>query len=271
MTTQFLNSADGTLAYDDVSSGRLIICVPGMGDLRQEYRFLSPHLVNAGYRVVTMDVRGHGESSTGWSDYGIAAIGSDILALIAHLNAGSAIVVGTSMAAGAAAWAAVEQPNKVSGLLLLGPATSDDPLPIYMRILMQVLFIPLWGVTAWGMYYSSLFPTHKPADFTTYRQKLLANLREPGRFAALHAMLNSSHKPSAESVAKINVPTFIVMGTKDPDFKDPVAEANWLAEQTQGTVLIVDGAGHYPHVEMIEQTAQPIVDFLKTIEVAHVS
>ena len=59
------------------------------------------------------------------------------------------------------------------------------------------------------------------------------------------------------------------MGTKDPDFKDPVAEANWLAEQTHGKVMIVDGAGHYPHVEMIDKTAQPIVDFLKSSEVSH--
>jgi hypothetical protein len=29
---------------------------------------------------------------------------------------------------------------------------------------------------------------------------------------------------------------------------------------------MVDGAGHYPHVEMIDKTAQPVVDFLKSVE-----
>jgi pimeloyl-ACP methyl ester carboxylesterase len=51
-------------------------------DWRQEYRFLVPQLVDAGYRVVTMDVRGHGESSVSWPDYSVAGIGADALALI---------------------------------------------------------------------------------------------------------------------------------------------------------------------------------------------
>jgi pimeloyl-ACP methyl ester carboxylesterase len=268
MTTQFLKTSEGTIAYDDVGSGQLILCVPGMGDLRQEYRFLAPHMVAAGYRVVTIDVRGHGESSAGATDYGIPAIGRDIIALINHLNAGRVVLAGASISAGAAVWVAAEQPDKVRALLLLGPAVGDTPMPSYMTAMLNLLFMPLWGVPFWGMYYNTLFPTNKPADFATYRQKLLANLRESGRLAALKGMALTSHKPSAERADKVKVPTFIVMGTKDPDFKDPAAEANWLAGQTHGKVMLVDGAGHYPHVEMIDKTAQPIVDFLKSIEVA---
>jgi pimeloyl-ACP methyl ester carboxylesterase len=266
MVTQFLKTSEATIAYDDVGSGQLIICVPGMGDLRQEYRFLAPKLVSAGYRVVTMDVRGHGESSAGQSDYDIPAIARDIIALIDHLNADSVILAGASISAGAAVWIAAEQPNKIRALLLLGPAVGDTPMPSYMTALLHVLFMPLWGVAFWGIYYNSLFPTNKPADFATYRQKLLANLRESGRLVALKGMALTSHKPSADRANKVKVPTFIVMGTKDPDFKDPTAEAKWLGEQTHGKVMMVDGAGHYPHVEMIDKTAQPIVDFLKSVE-----
>jgi pimeloyl-ACP methyl ester carboxylesterase len=269
VTTQFLKTTEGTIAYDDVGTGQLIICVPGMGDLRQEYRLLSPYLVDAGYRVVTKEVRGHGESSVDWSDYGIAAIAGDILALIDHLDAGRTILAGTSMAAGAVIWAATEQPDKVAGLILLGPAVSATPLPAYMMALIRVMFMPLWGVAAWGMYYNTLFPTRKPADFATYKQKLLANLREPGRFNALHEMLFASHQTSADHAPKVNVPTLIVMVTKDPDFKDPAAEAQWLAAQTHGKVMMVEGAGHYPHVEMIDQVAQPLLDFLKSFEVVY--
>ncbi len=268
MITQFLKTTEGTIAYDDTGSGHLIICVPGMGDLRQQYRLLSPYLVAAGYRVVTMDVRGHGESSIGWSDYSNVGVGKDILALIKHLNAGPAIIAGNSMAAGGAVWAAVEEPNQIAGLVLLGPVVRNAPTPAYMTLFMKILFAPLWGVAAWGMYFNTLFPTHKPADFDTYRQKLLANLREPGRLDALRNMIFAPKEASEARANQAKVPTFIVMGTKDPDFKDPVAEAKWLGEQTHGKVMIVDGAGHYPHVEMIDQTAQPIVDFLKSIEVA---
>lgn len=263
MATQYLKTNGGTIAYDDVGQGPLVICVPSMGDLRQEYRLLTPKLVAAGYRVVTMDVRGHGESSTQWSDFSIVGVGQDILAMIDYLKAGSAIVIGTSMAAGAAVWAVVEQPTKITGLVLLGPVVRNAPMAAYMTLLLKVMFAPMWGAASWGMYFNSLFPSAKPGDYAEYKQKLVNNLREPGRLAALRNMLFAPKDASEKRVQQVNVPTFVIMGTKDPDFKDPIAEANWLAGQTHGKVMLVDGAGHYPHVETIEQTAQPIIDFLK--------
>src|SRR5215831_11624481 len=97
MATQFLQVKDGTLAYDDAGAGALVICVPGMGDLRGEYRFLAVKLIAAGCRVVTLDVRGHGETSVRWPDYSVAGVGADILSLARALNAGPATIVGTSM------------------------------------------------------------------------------------------------------------------------------------------------------------------------------
>jgi len=57
--TQFLDVPGGRLAYD-VSGpefGRLVLCTPGMGDIRQAYRFMVQPLVTAGHRVVLMDQR----------------------------------------------------------------------------------------------------------------------------------------------------------------------------------------------------------------------
>src|SRR5258706_16425579 len=64
-STRYLEVPGGRLAYDDTSTGPLIVCLPGLGDLRASYRFLAPRLVAAGYRVVTMDLRGLGEA-TAW-------------------------------------------------------------------------------------------------------------------------------------------------------------------------------------------------------------
>ena len=62
--TQFLPVAEGHIAYDDTGGcGPLVLAIPGMGDLRSEYRALRPLLQQAGYRVVTMDIRGHGETT----------------------------------------------------------------------------------------------------------------------------------------------------------------------------------------------------------------
>ncbi len=49
MTISYLERPEGRLAYDVTgTSGPLLICVPGMGELRQSYRLLAPLLVGAG-------------------------------------------------------------------------------------------------------------------------------------------------------------------------------------------------------------------------------
>jgi pimeloyl-ACP methyl ester carboxylesterase len=48
----------------------LVICSPGMGDTRDAYEPFAKILVSHGYRVATVDARGHGESSTGFGRYG---------------------------------------------------------------------------------------------------------------------------------------------------------------------------------------------------------
>src|SRR5215831_11025532 len=120
MPTRFLALPDGRIAFDDQGQGPLILCVPAGGDLRSQYRFLTPQLVAAGYRVVTMDLRGQGESSATWPEYTDAALASDMLSLIRHLGGGPACIIGTSKATGGALRAAVDSPSLVSGLILIG-------------------------------------------------------------------------------------------------------------------------------------------------------
>ena len=67
MQTQYFKRPEGTLAYTDYGgSGEPVLMLPGMGALRAEYRFLAPRLSAAGFRAVTVDLRGHGESSVPW-------------------------------------------------------------------------------------------------------------------------------------------------------------------------------------------------------------
>ena len=263
---RFLDLPAGRIAYSDQGSGSLIVLVPGLGDLKEEYRLLAPRLVEAGYRVVAMDLRGHGNSSTGWPDYTSSAIGSDIVALIDHLDAGPATVIGTSMGAGAAAWAAAEKPEAVSGLVLIGPFVRDVPIAWWKKALFQTVvhtaFVGPWGPAAWGMYYASLYPTAKPADFDSYKNRLVANLREEGRMAALQAMLAASKADVETRLADVRAPTLVVMGSKDPDFDDPAAEAATVARLLKGSATMIDGAGHYPHAEMPEKTTPAIAAFL---------
>jgi len=265
MTTNFLPQQNGQIAYEVTGNGPLVVCIPSLGDVRAEYRFLTPELVKAGYCVAVMDPRGHGESSAAWDDYSVAAIGADLLALGRELRAGPAVVVGTSMGAGAGVWAAAEAPELVRGLILVDPFVDGDsngPLVF----LLSLLFARPWGASMWTKYYTSLYPTRKPADFADYVSQLQRNIQQPGRLEAVMAMLRASKRASGERLPKVTQPALVLMGSKDPDFKDPAAEAQRVAAAVRGRFHLIEGAGHYPHAEMPEVTTPLVLEFLKTLK-----
>ena len=113
------------------------------------------------------------------------------------------------------------------------------------------------------MYYRTLFPSQKPADFRDYLEQLRENLSEQGRFDAVKRLGSSSRRPSAERLNRVKAPTLVIMGTKDPDFPDPALEGRIVADQMGGALELVEGSGHYPQTEMPEKTAPIVIDFLK--------
>jgi len=263
LQTQYLKRSEGTLSYTDYGGrGELVLMLPGMGSLRSEYRYLAPQLLTEGYHAVTMDLRGQGDTSVPWPTYDVPSVGSDILALIEHLDAGPAHVIGNSFSPAPAIWAAVEQPTQIRSLVLINAfarETQSDPL---MKALIWFMLNNPWRVQTWRMYYRSLYPTRKPPDFDAYLDKLSANLFQPGRFEAVKAFPNALRGPWEERLPSVNVPALVMMGAKDPDFPNPAAEGEYLAQKINGQLSLVEGAGHYPQSEMPKQTAQAVIEFL---------
>jgi pimeloyl-ACP methyl ester carboxylesterase len=60
-------------------------------------------------------------------------------------------------------------------------------------------------------------------------------------------------------------PTLVVMGEKDPDFKDPLAEAAWIARTLRGSVAMIPDAGHYPQSQQPGHTSAAIIGFLNEL------
>jgi pimeloyl-ACP methyl ester carboxylesterase len=266
LPTQYFTRPEGTLAYTDYGgSGQLALMLPGMGALRSEYRFLAPVLRDAGYRAVTVDLRGQGDSSVPWQTYDVPSVGDDILALIEHLNAGPAHVIATSYSPAPAVWAAVERPNLIRSLVLIAGFFRDTKLNPVMSAAYWLMMNNPWRVQAWRMFYRTLYPTRKPADFEDYLDQLTANLSQPGRFDAVKGFPSAPRQPWKERLPRLHTPTLIVMGTKDPDFPDPVAEGEYGAAETRGKLVLIEEAGHYPQTEMPEKTAPEILDFLAQV------
>lgn len=261
--TRFVQLAQGRIAYDDTrTDGPLVVLVPGIGDLRSEYRFVAPQLAAAGYRVVTMDLRGLGESDATFDTYDGEAVGNDIIAIVRELDAGPAIVMGTSMAAGSAVYAAAEAPELVAKIVLIGGFTRGPVMGWATKLLVRSLVAGPWRNAAWLGMHGTLFPLRKADDHDVHRERMRANLREPGRSVALGEMMLSSHAYAEARYADVRAPSLFVMGTADSDFPDPVVEANEVAQALGGRAHFVDGAGHYPHVEAPEDFLAAVLPFM---------
>jgi pimeloyl-ACP methyl ester carboxylesterase len=127
--TESLTIGTQLLAYDLMGEGPLVVLAHGIGDSRHSYRFLAPALAAAGYRVANVDIRGCGDSSTGWDGYSRTDIAGDLIALVRELG-GPAVIVGQSISGGAATIAAATAPEAISGLVELAPFTRAVSYPI---------------------------------------------------------------------------------------------------------------------------------------------
>ena len=263
MTTSYLDRGEGRIAYEVVGSGPLVVCLHGMGDLRSTYRFTVPALVEAGYRVATMDLRGHGDSDDGFGAYDDVAAGRDLLALIGELSAGEngggpALVLGNSMGAGAAVWATAEEPAKISGLVLIGPFVRNPKQNPLVTLGFRLAFLRPWGPAVLRAYLNKAYPGRGPdADHVA---RIFASLKRGRHWRSFVATTRTTHAP-AEARLDPRVPTLVVMGTKDPDWPDPTAEARFVADALRAELLLVPGAGHYPMAEFPEVVNPAVVAF----------
>lgn len=255
--------ADGGVLIGDDSGGDgpVIVAFPGLGDLRSEYGLLAPLLIEAGFRFISMDLRGHGESSVGFDSYTPEDVGRDAIAVLDQLGVDRATLMGTSFAAAAVFCAQALHPERIERIVVIGPFTRDMPADRWMRPLSRLLFNRLWGVAAWVSYWRSLFKDAPPADLAERAAAIRANLRESGRLEAVRAMMIATKQGAAEQLAHVTCPSVVIMGDKDPDFPDPAAEAERLAGSLGGpaAVHLIAGAGHYPQVEQPRRVADVIL------------
>ncbi|MBM6404207.1 alpha/beta hydrolase [Phycicoccus sp. CSK15P-2] len=263
----------GTIAYEVTGTGPTVVLAHGMGDSRAAYRHLSPLLVDAGYRVVAVDLRGCGASSVGWPSYSRADIAGDLVALLRHLGA-PAVLVGHSISGGSVTIAAAEAPELVTALVELAPFTraqsvrlSDLRVGRYRRGMTALLRTALFGsVTAWQRYLALAVPGRRPADWDAQLERMARELREPGRMDALRAMGRTSPADAGERLADVRCPVLVVAGSQDPDWADPVAEGEAVVAGLPaglGRLEVVEGAGHYPHTQYPEETAALVLSFLQ--------
>jgi pimeloyl-ACP methyl ester carboxylesterase len=273
--TEFLDIEGGRIAYDVAGEGPLLVLSHGIGDRRQAFRFLAPELVRAGFRVAAADMRGHGESSTGdWKSISRTDVAGDLVALIRHLGGEPTVIVGHSLSGGAATIAAAAAPDLVSGIVELGPFTRKVQYSLggllrvrrYRRgTLLMTGVLLLRSLKMWMGYMDVAYP-EKPTDYAAYMTALRAKLSEPGRMAEFLKTMKTSPADAGDALPRISCPALVIMGTEDPDWADPRAEAEGIVAAMPaglGAVAMVRGRGHYPHAECPDEVAALTTSFLR--------
>jgi pimeloyl-ACP methyl ester carboxylesterase len=271
--TEFLTVGGGTIAYEVTGSGPLVVLAHGLGDNRDAYRFVVPQLAAAGYRVVAVDIRGCGESSTGWAGYSRTDIAGDLVALVRHLG-GPAVLVGHSIAGGAVTIAAAQAPELVEGIVELAPFTRAQSIKLgdfgskrYRSGTTRLMMTSLLGrVSWWHSYLDLAVPGHKPADWDQQLKRNATELADPGRMKALQQMTRISPADAGAKLGDVACPALIIEGSLDPDWVDPLAEGTAIvAAMPAGTatVEVIEGAGHYPHTQFPDETVALLLPFLR--------
>ena len=155
-----------TLVYDEYGAGeRTVVLMPGLLFSRKMHGPLASTLAGRGYRVLCLDLLGHGDSDRPpemWN-YSMTLFGAQTLALLDHLEIDRAVLGGTSLGANTTLEACAADQSRVQGMLIEMPVLDNALLGCaigFTPLLLSLTFgAPV--TRAWGRL-ASLVPRRGP-------------------------------------------------------------------------------------------------------------
>ncbi len=118
----------GEISTMTVGDGPTIVLVHGLTANRHDWGPMAPALLDAGYQLVAIEQRGHGDSTPGTAGYGSAQLGRDLAAVFEELDLRAAALVGHSMGGMAIMGFATQVPDvfakRVESMVLIATAAS---------------------------------------------------------------------------------------------------------------------------------------------------
>ena len=164
------------------------------------------------FRVLRMDLRGHGASDAPTGDYTLEMLASDALAVLDGANVSEAVVCGLSLGGMVAMTLALMADTRVSALVLACTSAAMDKSVWEARLqLLRANGMPAIVDTVLERFFSTEFRRTYPDDVETTRAGLLCMnpLGYAGCGAAIRDMI------LANAIAGIAVPTLVIAGTTD--------------------------------------------------------
>ncbi|MCZ4586326.1 MULTISPECIES: alpha/beta fold hydrolase [Rhodococcus] len=210
-------------------------------------------LAEAGYATVAIDLRGHGRSDRPYGDYTLERLSRDVITVITKLGLTDAALVGWSLGGVTAFKVAVEAPQLLSRLVLVGSngvATSRQtgyefgyPASAHLPSLRVAELAD--RLAARRSLIRGAF-ADVPADATV--EYLLGQTLDTPSWAGAATLATLLNADLVAEVDGMTVKTVQIIGEKDPVFSR--RGAAWLAERLpQLGQVVLPGCGHYPMIE----------------------
>ncbi len=264
------------VAYRRAGKGPAVLLIHGIAGSSQTWEHVLPLLARH-HTVVAPDLTGHGASDKPPSDYSLGAQASGLRDLLTILEIERATVVGQSFGGGVAMQLAYQYPEQCERLVLVGSGGLGREVSWLLRLLavpgvelvLPVLFPPF--ASRWGGEVIECLDRRKirwPRGVEMWRA--YASLTTSETRMAFVRTVRGVIDPGGQSVSAVDrlylaarMPTLIIWGDKDRII--PVSHAYAAHDAIEGSRLeIMEGAGHFPHVEEPARFAEIVSEFIRS-------
>lgn len=255
------------LAYIDMGDpkGPSVVLIHGYTDNARDWVPLIPYL-NKRYRLIVVDIRGHGQSDKPECCYARIDFAYDLKLLLDALHIQKADIVGHSLGSMITQVLAEQWPDRVRKVILIsstgGPRPGTLPKkPAYdfaseIRKLKEPIdpdspFMVEWWAS----------PTPVNEEFIRRQRRDAANIPLGVWLAVLEQGANTADIQSM--LPKLKAPTLLIWGSKDPIMEEDVRQS--LRDALPAAkVKVFEGLGHNPFWEEPEAVAKVINAYLDT-------
>jgi len=267
-TSHFIELGGMNIHYRDEGQGPVILLIHGSNASLHTWEkwtdILAPN-----YRVISLDLPGHGLTGPHpKNEYAWPEAARFIDDFVTALEIPKFTIAGNSMG-GAIAWHyALQQPAKVSSLVLIDSRgiQPEEPTPLILRaygapILSSLLtvFTPKWAVAEnlSGVYGD---PTKVSEEMISLYHDL--TLREGNRDATVYRMKHPSTYELTPKLSELTMPTLIMWGEKDT-WIHPKYALQFKRRIPHAQLITYSGVGHTPMEESPQKTAKDLMTFLE--------
>jgi 3-oxoadipate enol-lactonase len=254
------------MAYDDVGSGPAVVLLHGYPFNRSMWRE-QVEALNASHRVITPDLRGHGETSVGREPATMEAMAQDVAALLDELEIKRIVLGGLSMGGYVAFAFYCHFGLRVRALILADTRPQSDTEESRRNRAQQAEKILTEGMEsiADDFLKKALTPatvSQNPATTNRVREMILKT-KPQGAAAALRAM--AERPDQTDLLPEIIAPALVIVGSEDQ--LTPPSDAELMHKEIRGSRLeIIEGASHLSNLEQPAQFNRVLKDFLNSLQ-----